>query len=358
MEIAKQRYVIPPKTIHVGTAMDFNVKSTSSPFSNGYDMKHFAAQLGEKVFAECDENDPDYAVWEVFKAHELLLKQHLRSKMGHRQTLKWGEYEILPSEESRFEQVGNLVNQNTDSVILHTKQAIRMWEGNNDKSARQRRWPGIRYGIRLMNELNGYAVNDNPYAQAELVRTEHDLNEVESYFTQTSTDIQTHLDKLAQTGMQVSLLVADTPVNLRVDSMRAYAYRMLCVLMSYDRFVRSVKTLSLKGLKSNAESNDLVYQGGRYLRRVLNDLYQSVLRIRAIKEIRRNTLLQDNVRNKLSAAVRENTLPRIPKSVWDYSQLPSMVYISKKMEGDDLELLMKYVSEADLAAPENTGSPK
>ena len=347
MEIMKQRFVIKPGSITA--PVDFNVKVglKSSPFSNGYDMKASALKLGQKVHESLTESDPDYQAWEVFKAHELLLKQYLHKDTGRKHNLKWGEYEILSKEDDRFKQIGVLNNQETDFFKLHTKQGVRMWEGNNNKKNGSR-WPGVRFGLSLINELNHMAVNDNPYAQYELLKIEEEIANVEAHFAEIQKSITKQLEALSSSGLSISIVANDDPVRVNLNQIKGYGFRLVKLLTDYDAFVRSMKTLTLKGLMANKVGNEILNEGGKKIRRLLNDLYMNVNRMRAIKDVSRNTFLDDEMLAKLNQATQENILPVLPLSVLNYETLPSLIYVATKVKDPELTIIIQKCFENDL----------
>lgn len=348
MEMVKHRYVIKPGTIHVAQEYPFRVGSKTSPFSNHYDMFKAAQSLGEKVMSELDEQDPQYEEWEVFKAHELLLKQHLKKGNGHRLSLKWGEYEILPNEDERFKKLGALSSQSNDRFYLHTKQAVRLWEGNNNKK-NGARWPGIRFGLSLSNELLSMALADNPYAQYRLLQLEDQIAEIEQYLNEHLSNVDSQIAALAASGLQISVIKNNNPVEVSLTAVRGYGYRLVKLLMDYDRFVCAVKTLSVKGFVNNADANDILYDGGRLMRRMLNELYQVMIQMRAIREVRREHILDDDLRPKLVHAVEQGVLPVLPLGIWDYSIQPSLMFVPKKVPAETLNRVVALVKEHGLA---------
>lgn len=348
MKIIKQRYVIKPGAIHVAQDYSFSVGSKSSPFSNHYDIFRMATILGDKVHESLDEQDPQYAEWEVFKAHELLLKQYLKKGSANKHSLKWGEYEILPNEDERFKHLGALSSGSKDRFVLHTKQGVRLWEGNNNKK-NGARWPGIRFGLSLSNELLSIALQDNPYAQYQLLLLEEQMTEIEQYFAEHQDNVDMQLGALAQSGLQISIIRNPNPVEVSLTSVRGYGYRLVKLLTDYDRFVCAVKTLSIKGFISNQAANDILYNGGRLMRRMLNELYQVMIQMRAIREVRREHILDDNLRPKLVSAVEQGVLPVLPLGVWDYSLQPSLMFIHQKVPADTLNRVLELAQEYGLA---------
>ena len=72
------------------------------------------------------------------------------------------DIEIFMSADSKFDSIGKLRDVQQDYVLLHTKQAVRAWEGMNDKNRIRERWPGIRYVMALTAELIKMTQDGNP----------------------------------------------------------------------------------------------------------------------------------------------------------------------------------------------------
>ncbi|UOO87671.1 AcaB family transcriptional regulator [Neisseria arctica] len=352
MEILKQQFVIKPHTIAVTQDFEIKVASKSSPFSDGYDMAFAAAKLGDKVNGTVPEDDPDYRDWETFKAHELLLKKHLKKVTGRSHKLVWGEYEILSKIDERFDGMANLRNKSTDSFMLHTKQGMRMWDGN-DNHRDGAKWPGIRYGLKLSNDLIKLAKQDNPIAQYELLRFEKELVETEKFFETEAANIEQKLEQERQNGINVSIMVSQNPKVIPLYSMRGYGYRLIRLLTSYDHFVCGIKTISIKGIISNTQAREKLYGGGRQLRRLLQMLYDAVSLLNAIAEFKRESVLDETNRQKLANAVSEGLINPLPLSVWRYETMPAFVYIRDKLDDSRLEQIIDFATQCGMVLSED-----
>lgn len=340
MKILKPNFVVPVASVEVKEKFSFKMQNKNSPFSNGYDIERAAKSLGNKVQSNnLSESDSDFAKWKTFKAHEKLLRQHIEEQTGRKLTLQWGEYDISSTQNERFNKIGMLSNTNADFVQIHTKQGVRMWDGNNDKST-GKRWAGIRYALRLSNELTSFAVKDNPFAQAALLRLEDDLIEVENYFSEMQTSIVNQLEDLSQSGINITIVGNPEPVLISLNAVRGYGFRLLKVLTDYDLFVRSIKTLTMKGLMNNSSGNDILHDGARRIRRITNNLYIDTNRIRNIQDFKREMILDNEICEKLKVAIGSQALNPIPESVWNYDRLPSLLFIMDKLAGHELEQTM------------------
>lgn len=345
MELKKYRYVIEPQSI--GVPQDFNLIAVSktSPFDNGYDMKAAAELLGEKIETGCSEKDPDYEQWQIFKAHESLLKGYLKNKAGRMPALRWGEYEILPSENARFKGLGGLVNKQSDAVFLHTKQAVRMWEG---RQAGLGNFIGVRSGALLFNELARYALADNPFAQMELCRLEKELEELEQYYQSVNVDVQNHLERIAGAGISVSLLQNEEPAELHIGSIKGYSFQLLRILIEYDLFIRSIKTIAIKGMQSNRKTNRMMYEGGKALRRFIQTVLDVTKNIRTVRHIKKEDLLQADVRQELLQAIHNGKLPLLSREVLLNEQVPSLLYINSRVNEVALQNIVELAQKDGL----------
>lgn len=338
MKLLKPNFVVPVAAIQVQEQFTIKTQSKQSLFSNGYDIERAAKSLGDKTRrASLSDKDPDFSTWEIFKAHEKLLKQHIENSTGRKLTLQWGEYDISHTQDERFSKVGNLSNTDTDFVQIHTKQGVRMWDGNNDKT-NGKRWPGIRYGLRLANELTVFASKDNPFAQAALLRLEDDLLQIENYFSEVQSSIANQLSELGKNGINITIVGNPDPVLIQLNSVRGYGIRLLKILTDYDLFVRSIKTLTMKGLMSNSSGNDVLHEGARQIRRALNNLYVDTNRIRNIQDFKRSSVEDHELCSKLKVAIDNQALEKIPTVVWHYGRLPSLIFIPQKMKPDEVKL--------------------
>ena len=95
MEFAKQRYIVKPGAIHVAQQFDLKVTTKQSPSATVTIWLVLLWLWGGKVNQKLTEDDEQFQQWEEFKAHELLLKQHLQKETGRKHHLVWGECEIF-----------------------------------------------------------------------------------------------------------------------------------------------------------------------------------------------------------------------------------------------------------------------
>ena len=353
MAQTKQKLVIKPKSVHVAQAFDavFPV-SEQSVFSDGYDWESERKRLSG--LSGVTDGHPDAEALEVLAAHELLLKQHImrqrirggRARSRSLAAIDLDGYEIYPSEDRAFEGVGQL-GGSEDAFELHTKHAVRMWEGRNDPKGP--RWPGIRYAMGLCGELGRSAKADNPFAHAELLRLEGEMEAVSAQLTADTDRLQQQLESYGSSGIHISVVANNNPLLITVASLRGYGFRLLQLLLSYDYLVRVAMTMGMKGIMTNHASNDVIHNSGRGMRVLLQGIYLSAMRIRQIRQVTRRTLLEnDALAAKLAEGIAAGGLFPLSKEVLLYEATPAYVYVAHKIEAGRLNELYEKASALGL----------
>ena len=340
-------FVIKPKAIHVAQSFEIKfAKNKKSPFDDNYDLFKEGAALGDKANLSLKENDPDFAKWEIFRVHQLLLLSHIKKKTGRTLNLKFGEYAVVVSEDERFDRMGSLNNRTEDAILLHTKQAVRMWEGNNDKE--QRRWAGVRFGLYLINEVTKYASQDNPFAIQMLLKFEKEVSNVHSYFQLGIDLVSEILTKLSNEGIKIGMITNESPLNMKVGYLRLYGFKLVELLIQYDLFVRAIKTIAMKGMTPNQEANKTLYNGAREFRKILQKLYERTTTLRAIKGFDRSAFLENATLSKIKMAVAENILPKLHEEVLRYEVSPSLLFLKETLNPEKVEAIVNSVRDAGI----------
>lgn len=330
----KQKLVIKPKSIRVPQQFDTSFPvSEQSVFSDGYDWEAERKRLEAIAADGVDSSHPDAEALAVLAGHEMLLKQHIlrqRIRNGQKRSRSLGsvnldDYAVYLSEDKIFDEVGTLAGSE-DAFELHTKQGIRIWEGKNDKKTH--RWPGIRYGMALSGELVRAAKADNPFAHAELLAFETELDTVSGALAAETDKMQQMLEQYRATGIHIGVFANAQPVLIKTSAVRGYGFRLLQLLTAYDYLVRLAKTMGLKGLMSNTASNDVIHECGKKIRVLLQGLYTSAMKIRQIQSVSRTTLLEDAViAEKLGVAVANGVLPPLQEDVLLYRRMPAFTFV-------------------------------
>ena len=359
----KQRIVIKPNAIRVTDLQNEQLPTTQrSLFSNHYDFDGEKERLGNLSTGSIyvAPEDPEHEAVRVFLYHQRLLKQHIyRNNLSGRarqrrkpEGISLDDYDIFMSVAEEYESVGKLRDKEQDYVYLHTKQAVRCWEGMNDRTKPHQRWPGIRYAMALSMELVRLTQKDNPFAYAALLGFERALDEVKAFFDEQTAKVQKLLDASAAQGIHINVMENTAPLAVPVGHIRGYGYRLIHLLTAYDMYIRMVKTLMDKGMVSNKNGNDMVRDGGRHIRRTTQELYLVTMRMRAIQTITRADFLKadESFRQKLQIAVDNNALEALPLGALLGSDELQFVFVQLPYDAEELDKIAAFARQYGLVA--------
>ena len=375
---AKHRIVIPPFSSQTPPEWSQKIPTAKqSYFSNGYDYDGEEQRLGAilggshmiNIFNLPKEN-PEYEAVFNFANHRILLQNYIHRKRLYRapsvmssgrpvrtQTVPLDEIDIFLSADAKFDSIGKLRDTEQDYVLLHTKQAVRAWEGKNDKQQPHTRWPGIRYVMALTAELARLTQNGNPFAHAALLDFEKELMETSSFLKQETDKMQLLIDRINSSGIHIGVVENEKPVSVPIGHIRGYGFNLIQLLTAYDLYIRMAKTLMLKGLLKNSMCNEIIRDGGTRIRRLNQNLYLVTMRMRKIKNISRKDFLLDengSLGKRLQMAVHENALAPIPLEVLNYQVMPEFVFMRPSFSREEMDKITVYTQQYGLLVKEES----
>lgn len=374
---AKHRIVIPPFAIQ--TPVEWTQKiptAKQSFFSNGYDYDGEEKRLGDlfgsvhqvNIF-NIPKDNPEYEAVRQFSSHRQLLQKYIRDKrlaprMGaaslnpffkNASTTSLEDIEIFMSADSKFDSIGKLRDVQQDYVLLHTKQAVRAWEGMNDKNRIRERWPGIRYVMALTAELNKMTQDGNPFAHAALIRFEHELSQTADFLKTETEKMRLLVERVNTSGIHIGVVENEKPVSIPVGHIRGYGFSLIQLLTEYDLYIRLAKTLMLKGLLENSTCNEIIRAGGSKIRRLNQNLYLVTMKMRKIKNLSRSDFLNDedgSLARRLKMAIDEKAVDPIPRKVLAYEAVPQYIFLRPSFSPSDLAKMTAYAEQYGLLVAE------
>ena len=153
--------------------------------------------------------------------------------------------------------------------MIHTKEAYRLFLGRGRDPDRllQPIIGGRRVAasLRAVWYLSG---NDNPYADWALIDMTGRLDDARKKLDTLSRDCEAKLDEIRKRGLNISVLRNRVPKEVELGFKSPYGYTVAEHIITYDCFVRLVKTLVRKDLMSDDE--------GRHTVREITRLYRSI----------------------------------------------------------------------------------
>lgn len=340
IEAHKKRFIISSGSIDTSKVSTFDDYpfDDESPFANGLSLDLVADMLGNDIESKLTKENPLFEIQRVFNEHLKLLNRTVNKKYG-KTVLNFGSFEILPNEDARFGSLGNLQNVEEDSIEIHTKQAFRFWEGNNNIEGNGRRWPGVRYGMVLIQEILQIAQNNNPYATVALLKFENDSKELCEYLDLVINNIKKQIQELNDSsGLRITVLKSNETVFINIPILRGYGFSLLEMLAKYDLFVRLVKTLELKGLVANKEANKLLHDTYRKIINFMMNLYTTNKEINIIKNITVSDLVSNKeMQQQVKLAIQNESLEKLPIGIITKQVSPKLLFIKDDKSQEQLE---------------------
>lgn len=265
---ASLQTVIPAPLGALGEPLDF-VREADSPFADGYSIAGERSALAELLaMDDPDESHPLYPRLVQLDARE----RKLREMEATWKSRHGAEQVVTAREASSMRHLGSLVNEEEDSMTLHTKEGYRLFMGRaKDPAGTYAAIVGgkrIAAALRSLWMLTGL---DNPYADWALVRHEHNLGLMTQRLEAEIQAGKAELEVMRARGLSYGLLVSAEPKSVALGFKSPYGYAIAELMVSYDYFIRLVKTLGRKNLISDDQERTRIREATRFIRRHFNE---------------------------------------------------------------------------------------
>ena len=291
---------------------------SNSPFPDGYSITKERAFLAKDIEAGLAEKESGRLYDRYI---ELLDREDRLETMRKRYEQKMGaDHETTVEEISGMRKIGRLVDEEVDQLQVHTLEAYRLFLG-------RRREPGTEAAPIIGGKKMGSVLrslwlmtgHDNPYADWALVRHEHAMREVQGRLKREIDAAQAMLDKQQRRGLSLSIVRSENPMVLNLGFRSPYGYGVAHMVSEYDWFIRLMKTMERKSLRTDDEVRKAVSEMNRLIRRIWNETSRFD-RWLAPEEIR------DLCRSDFAAGVSEDATKRAQFAVEVFGPVPADVF--------------------------------
>jgi integrating conjugative element protein (TIGR03761 family) len=263
--------LVPPPKMDVGAVrptIHFETEP-NSPFPDGYSIAGERKALADLLEAEnIPEDHPLMPRLELLDERERTLR-----RMQHNFKHRSGADGLVPTEQALgIKQIGGLVDEEADSMTLHTKEGYRLFMGR--ARAPDGSYSPIVGGKRIASALRTLWMltgTDNPYADWALVRHEQNLAMLLQRLDDETAAAQAGLDGMKRKGLNYTILMSAVPKTMELGFKSPYGYSAAELVVSYDYFVRVIKTLGRKNLKSDDQVRKAIREMTRVIRRCWNE---------------------------------------------------------------------------------------
>ncbi|WP_232043301.1 PFL_4669 family integrating conjugative element protein [Serratia marcescens] len=178
--------------------------------------------------------------------------------------------------------------KSTLTVQLHTQYAILLWEGRQrDKEANKPQIVGMPQVIARAGKINADSNDDNPYADHAMLLLEEAIERGTGRLQSAVADLEKTLSSLPG-QVSMSEVASVSPLNIGVFSRTPLGYRCVWLLVGFDQLAMKAFQAWHYGLISRQKRDDLLSQGGHWVRQV----YGVVQQYRSVAATRDDIRLQ------------------------------------------------------------------
>ena len=329
------------------------VTEPNSPWPDGYSLEGERKALADILDADGAEGDPRWPRVLEFERRE----DEFQKKQSIYTQRKGAEAVVNDKEATSFRHLGNLVDDQSDTMMVHTLEAHRLFMGRAPSP------DGLLFAIpggkrqgaalRTLWILTG---NDNPYAEWALILHEQAHNRLAKLLADEMAECRKCIDALAERGLNIRLQVSSSPVELDLGFRSPYGYAVCELIVDYDLFVRYVKTLARKNQLSDEKARLKLKNATRQIRAAWIELvhFERILSRAELRDLSRSDFLPtaDGAGQKRAEAARR-ILQGIPSQIFSGALTPRHSRRRGKLSEQDRALLLRTIAEADRAAAED-----
>jgi integrating conjugative element protein (TIGR03761 family) len=277
-----------------------------SPFPDGYDIGGERIALKDMVEADdVDTVDPRYGRYLELERREALLIRMASEFLAR----DGAEREVPYREASGVKSLGRLADEGEDSMQLHTREASRLFVGRavapGQQGYGQSGGKKVGAALRAIWYLSG---NDNPYADFALIEAHTGIHEVRSGLENEIASMESRLDSMRKRGLSYSVVAAVPPAKVELGFKSPYGYAVVELIVTFDFFVRLVKTLVRKDMLSDKDGYATIYSFTHRVRRVFERViwFQRYLlkdELRTLSRVDWLPTADDDAKKRVAAAV-------------------------------------------------------
>lgn len=236
----------------------------NSPFPDGYSIEKERGALRDLLASDApDESDPRFKRLMLYE-ERLLEFNALQDEYDRR---AGAEKIVTPQEAAHLRSLGSLINEDQDTMQLHTKEAFRLFMGRaKDPKGQYAQIVGgkrVAAALKCLWLLSGV---DNPYADWALLRHEELMQEIARRLEREVARLNQKLDAQRARGLQYSILRSAEPKILLLGFKSPYGYAISDLVVHFDHYIRTVKTLVRKDQLTDDQGRQSIRELTRVIR--------------------------------------------------------------------------------------------
>lgn len=232
------------------------VTEPNSPFEDGYSIKgERAALAADLALAERDElpySSPGFA-----RVMELEAREQRLAKASRDYEQRNGADQTTSMKDARSIKAMGALRASADapdSMTLHTLDALRLFIGRAKDPARKLSHISggtrVASAAKLMWLMSG---KDNPYADWALMRLEDSVRLIQDLLANRTKELMGKLEAKRSIGLNYAVMDSAKPSNVQLGFSSPYGFAVAEVIVTYDYFVRVIKTLMRRDMVTDDE---------------------------------------------------------------------------------------------------------
>ena len=268
-----------------------------------------------------DINDPAFP---LLAQYEKWQRQEWRKRSDYKSALG-ADAGVQMQEAQRMWEIGRLESESTDFMLIHTKEALRLFIGRGaDPDGKVARIPGAKSVGSALRSLWIASGQDNPYADWALLMAEQGLGERMERLEQAREAVLAKLKALEERGLHISLLRSQNPVKLDLGFKSPYGFLVAQLVVSFDHYVRAIKTLQARDLLGADEARVELRSQQRPLRGLFDQILrqQSLLMRPVFAHLKRADFAAASVDTQKRVAELAELWPGLPEPILRAELLP------------------------------------
>ena len=291
-----------------------------SPFADGYSLTKERAALSDLIQADDpDESDPRYP-------RLVMYEERLRmfERMEEEYKLRAGAEKVVTVQEAiGLRALGSLVDEEQDTMTLHTKEAYRLFMGRaRDPNGQYAQIVGGKRVAAALKSLWILSGNDNPYADWALLRHEELMQEFGRLLDHEVHRLNQKLEAQRARGLSYSILKSAEPKVNGLGFKSPYGYAISNLVVQYDYFIRLVKTL----VRKDQLTDD---QGRMSIRDVTRRIRAGFIETARFERLLLRPELRELSRTDFLPGVSEQAGKRVQAVQELFGPIPSDIYSGK-----------------------------
>ncbi len=331
------------------TMIDFS-KAASSPFADGYDPAAEKSIVQHLIDADDpDPADPLYQRFVMWEERSRELRQ-MHAEHGLRQQ---ANREVSIPEAIGIVEIGELVEDGDDEMVIHTRDAMRLFLGRAMEPGREGyAMAGGKKVAASLRQLWFLSANNNPYADWCLVQMAEKAEEVRQVLNREASKVISRMDDLKRKGLSYSIVKSSAPVVTRLGFRSPYGYGVAALVVDFDYCARVLKSAQKRDLLSTDECHAILHYIKKLIRSVFERVvyFQRYLAREEMKPMSRNDFLpgaDSDAKKRLKAAVA--IFGECPRDVFNGDKQPRHTRRHVAMSEEEYNLL----NSVPLAAEES-----